>query len=69
MAKLKNKRFRRKVLFNSSNEDRFTWIYINKLWGGKAIPAYLLTTTHKNIGGTFVNEDISTVDFRCVDLI
>ena len=29
---------------------------------------YLLTTTHKNKGGPFTNIDISTGDFRCIDL-
>jgi len=29
---------------------------------------YLLTTTHKNMGGSFINKDISTGDFRCIDL-
>jgi hypothetical protein len=29
---------------------------------------YLLTTTHKNMGGSFTNIDISTGDFRCIDL-
>ncbi|VVE21737.1 class I SAM-dependent methyltransferase [Pandoraea fibrosis] len=30
--------------------------------------AYLLTTTHKNSGGSFVNANISTGDFRYIDL-
>ena len=29
---------------------------------------YLLTTTHKNINQIFTNRDISTGDFRCIDL-
>jgi hypothetical protein len=29
---------------------------------------YLLTTTHKNMGGSFANKDILTGDFRCIDL-
>jgi hypothetical protein len=29
---------------------------------------YLLTTTHKNMGDSFTNRDISTGDFRCIDL-
>lgn len=29
---------------------------------------YLLTTTHKNMDESFTNRDISTGDFRCIDL-
>jgi hypothetical protein len=29
---------------------------------------YLLTTTHKNMGSSFSNQDILTGDFRCIDL-
>jgi hypothetical protein len=34
----------------------------------KSKSTYLLTTTHKNLGNLFANRDISTGDFRCIDL-
>ena len=34
----------------------------------KSKSTYLLSTTHKNMGSSFTNRDISTGDFRCIDL-
>lgn len=34
----------------------------------KSKSTYLLTTTHKNTGSSFTNRDISTGEFRCIDL-
>jgi hypothetical protein len=34
----------------------------------KSKSTYLLTTTHKNMGRSFTNRDISTGEFRCIDL-
>lgn len=34
----------------------------------KSKSTYLLTTTHINMGSSFVNKDILTGDFRCIDL-
>ena len=54
----------RDCLFHLSFED--TKAVIENFIKSKS--SYLLTTTHININNLFANKDISTGDFRCIDL-
>jgi hypothetical protein len=54
----------RDCLFHLSFQD--TKSVLEKFIESKS--TYLLTTTHKNMGESFANIDISTGDFRCIDL-
>jgi hypothetical protein len=54
----------RDCLFHLSFQDTYS-VLENFI---KSNSSYLLTTTHKNMESSFSNRDISTGDFRCIDL-